>query len=386
MTAAVRWHRDEDGYGPGFFEVVGHGEIFWDEGMGEELSAFPEEVGSVSVADFRRALVRFHRFEAEPRPHFGPVPDFWETRLVIGEVSELDPEFEYDDGQDLFFLTSTCLTFSAEGLSVERRYLIQGRGLAPDDVERCVRSYLQRHRCSDVEVSVEADREGDSLTPKVWCVVTFSPPTRGKTIRELYDLSRDVNDLLVTLDHGGITMRTVPVMLRAGRASLLLGQQESQWLEVKSAPYALDSERARVELAQDGARFANAEDGGLLIVGARTRGRPEVITAICPVDLVHLDAKRYRAVLDSRVFPPIEGLQVDVIEHDGGGLLVIVVPPQPEELQPFLVHGAVVGGRVEGAFISIVRRRGEASIPISPAAIHAMLSAGRALLRGSTQG
>jgi hypothetical protein len=62
-------------------------------------------------------------------------------------------------------------------------------------------------------------------------------------------------------------------------------------------------------------------------------------------------------------------------------LLVLHLPPQVEELKPFLVHGAIVDGRTEGAFISIVRRRGESSIPVTAAAVHASLAAGRALLR-----
>jgi hypothetical protein len=67
------------------------------------------------------------------------------------------------------------------------------------------------------------------------------------------------------------------------------------------------------------------------------------------------------------------------MDYGGGkGLLMVVVPPQPEVLKPFLVHGTVVRGRVEGAFISIVRRRGEGSIVTTPAAIHAMLVAGKA--------
>lgn len=62
-------------------------------------------------------------------------------------------------------------------------------------------------------------------------------------------------------------------------------------------------------------------------------------------------------------------------------LVLVEVPPQPEELKAFLVSGAVVHGRVEGAFISIVRRRGEHSLAISPAGIHAAVPAGP-LLRG----
>jgi hypothetical protein len=78
----------------------------------------------------------------------------------------------------------------------------------------------------------------------------------------------------------------------------------------------------------------------------------------------------------------VDGLEVFSVRAEAGGdLLAISVPPQPEELKPFLVHGAILEGKVEGAFVSIVRRRGEHSVPITAPAIHAMLSAGRALLR-----
>jgi hypothetical protein len=74
-------------------------------------------------------------------------------------------------------------------------------------------------------------------------------------------------------------------------------------------------------------------------------------------------------------------LTIELVVHGDGMLVVVSLPPQPEELKPFLVHGAIVDGAVEGAFISIVRRRGEASIPITAQSIHATLAAGRALLR-----
>jgi hypothetical protein len=66
---------------------------------------------------------------------------------------------------------------------------------------------------------------------------------------------------------------------------------------------------------------------------------------------------------------------------DDGMLILIDVPSQPEELKPFLAHGGIVGGKVEGAFISIVRRRGESSILITEPMIHSTLAARRALLR-----
>ena len=65
----------------------------------------------------------------------------------------------------------------------------------------------------------------------------------------------------------------------------------------------------------------------------------------------------------------------------GQGLVVVAVPAQEEELKPFLVHGAMVSGKIQGAYISIVRRSGEDSIPITAQQIHSTLAAGRALLR-----
>ena len=92
-------------------------------------------------------------------------------------------------------------------------------------------------------------------------------------------------------------------------------------------------------------------------------------------------ARRYQQVLEKRLFPPPDGLTIEAVPEGDGMLVLIDIPPQPEELKPFLVHGAIVDGRVEGAFISIVRRRGESSIPITAPMIHATLAAGRALLR-----
>jgi hypothetical protein len=84
------------------------------------------------------------------------------------------------------------------------------------------------------------------------------------------------------------------------------------------------------------------------------------------------------------------GLRIDVVPAaDDHVLISIDIPPQPEELKLFLVHGAITAeGDTEGAFISIVQRRGEGSIPITAPMIHASLAAGRAFLRGAgkTQG
>jgi hypothetical protein len=177
----------------------------------------------------------------------------------------------------------------------------------------------------------------------------------------------------------------LPRLLEGGRADLLIGMEESSWLEVKSGPYYLKQDAGKIELAQDVARFANSV-GGILIVGLKTKGNPEVIDRVTPVNLSLIRPQQYRGILDGRVFPPVEGLEIKVAKVGSDqGVLYVVVPLQPEELKPFLVHGAIAAGKVEGAFISIVRRRGEASIPTTAPAIHSMLAAGRALLRGTTR-
>jgi hypothetical protein len=212
------------------------------------------------------------------------------------------------------------------------------------------------------------------------------PRIRNRTVGEIAALGDDVLALAEAAETGEITRETALDLLRGGRAELLVGQPESDWLEAKSIGYDLETDRAKIELAQDVARFANSERGGLIILGAKAKRRSdgEQIVGLSPLKVAS-SSKRYQSVIDHRVYPPIEGLEVITVginEMPGRHLMVVHVPAQQEELKPFLVHGAIVAGRVEGAFISIVRRRGEQSIPIGASAIHAQLAAGRALLRG----
>jgi hypothetical protein len=69
--------------------------------------------------------------------------------------------------------------------------------------------------------------------------------------------------------------------------------------------------------------------------------------------------------------------------HKGrtGNVWVVSIPPQPEELKPFLVHGALVKGKVNDAYYSIVTRRDDHAVPTTPEAVHALIAAGRAVLR-----
>jgi hypothetical protein len=160
--------------------------------------------------------------------------------------------------------------------------------------------------------------------------------------------------------------------------------QEGEWLDAKSQHYDLATTRGKVSLAEAVGRFANAEDGGIIVVGMDTKRIPggEVIRSVRPAPIDTATTRRYRQTIESRLFPFPIGLEIQTVEAGiGKGLVVICIPPQEEELKPFLVHGAIVGDRVEGAYISIVRRSGQDSIPITAQQIHSTLAAGRALLR-----
>jgi hypothetical protein len=208
--------------------------------------------------------------------------------------------------------------------------------------------------------------------------------TRGRDLADLLAIGFDALALLDAADSGELGREQVADLLRSGHASAFIGQVESSWLEAKRQHYDLTSITGKIALAQAVARFANAEDGGLIVVGLETKtsaSGDDVIRRVSPTPHDPRIVRRYQSVLQERLYPPPDGLGIERVATSAGDLILIDVPPQPEDLKPFLVHGAVVGGKVEGAFISIVRRRGDGSIPTTAPMIHATLVAGRALLR-----
>jgi hypothetical protein len=239
---------------------------------------------------------------------------------------------------------------------------------------------LKRKRMMSLEAWQD---EWYTAPPWLWHArIGFS--TRSRTLDELYAVGQDAIALMEALRGGPLTRQTVGDLVRGGHARVLIGQYEGHWLDVKSRHYDLATDHGQISLAQSVARFCNSEAGGLVVVGMTTKRIPdgEEIRDINPLPWDGRITRRYQQTLERRVFPPPDNLSVEPISVGTDKMLVLIdVPPQPEELKPFLVHGAIVAGRIEGAFISIVRRRGESSIPITAPMIHSTLAAGRALLR-----
>ncbi len=187
--------------------------------------------------------------------------------------------------------------------------------------------------------------------------------------------------LSALLQAGPLDTESALALVAAGRGDLLAGQRESDWLEVKSAPYRLSEAGQAIEAAQDVARLANGQ-GGLLLLGYRTKTGPrgEIVTSVAPIPSSRAETRRLRHLLDARVYPPVPGLRVafhPVIGTDGG-VIAVHVPRQDPVLRPFLVHGALAANRIEGSFFSIVARRDDDSVPVIAAQVHALL-AGRLL-------
>jgi len=212
---------------------------------------------------------------------------------------------------------------------------------------------------------------------------------RGRTLADMHEIGQSVLELLQAAATRSLTRESVGHLIRGGHADLLVGQEENDWFDAKVDHYEMSQLRGKIALARAVGRFANAERGGLVVVGVRTKksSAGESVSAIVGVPVDGSAERRYRQALNQCLYPPVEFLTIEsvLITESNRMLMLIDIPPQPEELKPFLVHGAIVDGNVEGAFISIVRRRGEESIPVTAPMIHSTLAAGRALLRGSPQ-
>lgn len=351
-----------------FVERLSGPDVIRDDGA-DSLVAHASQLRDVSATSYRAALtsrgdedsrslivsdVELHQFD----PDYAPVRPM---RLSIEDRQlQLEVDFEMDD------------------------YEGDDRAVA-QQVAAALRPMLERQRSKLISVEQDPYVVGP---PWLWHV-TVAPRTHGRTLENVFDDGDEVAALLAALhDSVALTPDAVMEILRAGRADVLIGQPESNWLDVKRQDYDLGADQGKISLAQDVARFANAEQGGVIVIGmdARKRGGDEIITAVRPIP--HLDGglRRHRRAIDNRVYPPPDGLSVEQVSIDGGILIAVYVPPQPEELKPFLVHGAIVGAKGEGSFISIVRRRGEESIPITAPMIHSALAAGRALLRVERSG
>jgi Putative DNA-binding domain len=163
--------------------------------------------------------------------------------------------------------------------------------------------------------------------------------------------------------------------LESQRADLLVGQRETRWLDCKGQPYA-DSEEGRYELAKDVSAFANGGSDAVIIIGIQTRksGGADVISRVSGIPRDDRLPDRYRKLLDYRVFPRLVGLRIGNVEYRSGRCMtVIAIPAQPPALRPFLVKGVLRDGKIEGSYVAIFVRRGDATVETGAEELHSLL-------------
>ena len=306
--------------------------------------------------------------------------DFLANAISSLHVSEVDEGF-FDEEES--FVSPVSFERVDNELTLVIDFLLdawEDEDQQSDLIKQALVPMLMRQRMTPLEAWQD---EYYAAPPWLWHArIDFS--TRSRTLDELYVVGQDAIALMEAIRGGPLTRQTVGDLVRGGHARVLIGQYEGHWLDAKSQHYDLATDRGQISLAQSVTRFCNSEVGGLVVVGMATKRIPggEEIRSINPFPRDDSMPRRYQQTLERRVFPPPDNLSVESILVGTDKMLILIdVPPQPEELKPFLVHGAIVEGRIEGAFISIVRRRGESSIPITAPMIHSTLAAGRALLR-----
>lgn len=339
----------------------------------ETLDVLERDLDGISATHLRQMYRKL-------RMHQGP--DYAPSDMAIraGQAPQVPLDF---DLRDLPGLPVTGVWFSfdeGEILLVVECFLEHSSSYDAEgdlDVETLLAPLLERRRLS--LVGVEGEHYPD-IGRLIRVRMGFNP--RGRWLSELYSDALDIKALLEA-SSGVVTRETVAQLIRGGHAKALLGQSEGDWLEAKSQHADFTTEVGKIRLAQWVSQFANARDGGVVVLGLATknRGSGDVITKVTPLPRESGIRRKYVQVLDSKVIPPIEDLRVEVIAHGDDDLILIEVPPQSEENKPFLVHGAVIEGKAQGTFFSIVRRRNDEMASTHPANVHANLTVGRAFLR-----
>jgi len=134
--------------------------------------------------------------------------------------------------------------------------------------------------------------------------------------------------------------------LSQNRAQDLLGTAENAWLDFKTTPYAVQTEKGKFELCKDVAALANAQ-GGLLVCGVRTTPltteAKDVAAELAAFPKEHAKVQSCRDVIAEYVHPSVATTfnWYDEPSKEGSGYLVVEVEPLREEARYAMVRKMV---------------------------------------------
>ncbi len=182
-----------------------------------------------------------------------------------------------------------------------------------------------------------------------------------------------------------LELEEVKEILAGGRFEDLIGAVENEQVECKSAPYQVQKDVAKQELAKDVSGLANA-DGGVILIGVKTHKNPshfgDEIIEIHPFSRSLINQEQYQDILQSWIYPSLQ--QVDVrwfpsAADQGRGIVAILVPNQPLAERPFLVTKTLnndEGKLIETVFGYFERKRAKVN-HLSVQQLHLLVREGR---------
>lgn len=176
--------------------------------------------------------------------------------------------------------------------------------------------------------------------------------------------------------------------LATGAFEAIIGTPESEWLDFKEQPYALNDEqklsnKGKWELAKDVAGFANHQ-GGYLLLGIRAEQHDhsvvETAAEVRRIKKSVVDTSAYQDVIDSWGFPRVRGVTMKWFPEEveePTGLLLIEVPPQNKNDKLFVIRRVFEDNRVhaEGR-LAIPMREGDRTELINPEQVQRWVSDG----------
>jgi hypothetical protein len=181
----------------------------------------------------------------------------------------------------------------------------------------------------------------------------------------------------------------VAAILTAGTFDDLKGALEDEHLECKAAPYQLQHDHQKYELAKDVSMIVNrsarsGNEGGHILLGVKTEKSAEyhadVIVDVSPFAQGLVDPKQYYDVLKTWLHPMPEGIDIrwhKSASDDTRGIVAISIPRQPPDRWPCVVTKILdASAKVSGVSIAYVERRGEHGVEWTPADLQRLLRDG----------
>jgi hypothetical protein len=336
-----------------------------------------ESALGVSLTSLRRALARRAGISIPPVGSL-PAPESYGSWREFNEARLREPDaevlFKVDDPWDVLFFHLT------ERGHLRAHFTVDYPVVTHEDTVTQVTERVFGEVCVLIQQLYYQSAKDDDYP--YWSYEMICDPT-GQTVGSFWNAYNTLCFTLTSFPSDLVkSSEGVQLALRLRRPDVLIGAPETSWLEAKSYDYRrLSSGAEKIKLAQDVARFANA-DGGLLVLGLKTSQSNgiDTVSRVTPLPLPSRLISHYRKTVDAHVYPFVRGLDVFSVPYGDGELLAIVIPSQSEDDKPFLVHGdlgSITDKKVRGQFVSVVQRRSDGAEYLSGPAIHGLLMSRR---------